>query len=111
MGGPGSQADPASPNGEVVARRGSRLREAPAPAFGFHECYAELKAKAMRGDALTEDELEFVGATVHVHDTSGGWRQPTDSSWEIDSLLSAEDATVLQALMSVGTSADVEFLA
>ena len=71
------------------------------PAFGFHECYAELKANAMRGDALTEDELEFVGATSLWHDTSGGWRQFADSAFELDAILSAEDTALLQSLMMV----------
>jgi hypothetical protein len=65
----------------------------------------------MRGGALTEDERAFVGATVHVHDTSGGWRQPADSTYELDSVLSADDVELLQSLMSVGTSQNrLEFL-
>ena len=65
----------------------------------------------MRGGALTEDERAFVGATVHVHDTSGGWRQPADSTYELESVLSAEDIELLQSLMSVGTSQErLEFL-
>jgi hypothetical protein len=48
---------------------------------------------------------------VHVHDTSGGWRQPADSTYELDSVLSADDVELLQSLMSVGTSQDrLEFL-
>jgi hypothetical protein len=62
-------------------------------------------------DKLTESELEFVGATVHVHDTSGGWHQPADSTYELDSVLSANDVELLQSLMSVGTSQErLEFL-
>jgi hypothetical protein len=83
------------------------------PSFGFHECYSGLKAQAMNGhrDRLTEDERAFVGATVHVHDTSGGWRSLQDSAWELDSILSADDVELLQSLMSVGTSQDrLEFL-
>jgi hypothetical protein len=81
------------------------------PAFGCRACYAHLKLKATRGDALTEDERAFVGATVHVHDTSGGWRQPNTAAYEINSLLSAEETAILQSLMSVGTSQErLEFL-
>jgi hypothetical protein len=81
------------------------------PAFGCSSCYAHLKAKAMRGGALTEDERAFVGATVHVHDTSGGWRQPNTAAFELGSILSAEDVELLQSLMSVGGSQDrLEFL-
>jgi hypothetical protein len=50
-----------------------------------------LLQPSRRGGALTEDERAFVGATVHVHDTSGGWRSLQDSAWELDSILSAED--------------------
>ena len=81
------------------------------PSFGCSACYAHLKFKAMRGGALTEDELEFVGAAVHVHDTGGGWRQIQDSAWELDSLLSREDTALLQALMNAGSIERVEFLA
>jgi hypothetical protein len=49
----------------------------------------------MRGGVLTEDERAFVGATVHWHDTSGGWRQPNTAAYEIDSILSAEDTALL----------------
>jgi hypothetical protein len=79
------------------------------PSFGFHECYAGLKFKAVRGDSLTEDESEFVGVTVHWHDTSGGWRQPNTAAYEIDSILSAEDTALLQSLMSAGSIDRVEF--
>jgi hypothetical protein len=62
-------------------------------------------------DRLSHEELEFVGATVHGHDTSGGWHQPADSLFELDSILSAEDAAILQSLMSVDTSQErLEFL-
>ncbi len=81
------------------------------PAFGCSSCYAHLKAKAMRGAALTEDESAFVGATVHVHDTSGGRRQPDTAAHEIGSILSAEDAAVLAALMNAGSTDRVESLA
>jgi hypothetical protein len=65
----------------------------------------------MRHRALTEDERAFVGATVHVHDTSGGWRSLQDSAWELDSILSADDVELFQSLISVGTSQDrLEFL-
>jgi hypothetical protein len=64
----------------------------------------------MHGDALTDTEREFVGATVHVHDTSGGWRQPDTAAYEIDSLLSAEDSALLQSLMNAGSIDRVEFL-
>jgi hypothetical protein len=80
------------------------------PAFGCSSCYGHLKAKAMRGGALTEDELEFVGATMHVHDTSGGWRQPNTAAFELDSILSAEDTALLQSLMNAGSTDRVEFL-
>jgi hypothetical protein len=81
------------------------------PAFGCSSCYTHLKFKAMRGGALTEDERAFVGATVHVHDTSGGWRSLQDSAWELDSILSPEDAALLQSLMNAGSTERVEFLA
>jgi hypothetical protein len=79
------------------------------PAFGCSSCYAHLKAKAMRGGALTEDERAFVGATVHVHDTSGGWRQPNTAAYEIGSILSPEDTALLQSLMNAGSTDRVEF--
>ncbi|HEX6580018.1 MAG TPA: hypothetical protein VF195_04020, partial [Actinomycetota bacterium] len=59
---------------------------------------------------LTESELESVGATVHVHDTSGGWHQPNTAPYELSSILSAEDTELLQALMNAGSSDRVEFL-
>ena len=80
------------------------------PAFGCSSCYAHLKAKAMRGAALTDAERELVGATVHVHDTSGGWKQPDTAAYEIGSILSAEDSAMLQALMNSGSTERVEFL-
>jgi hypothetical protein len=80
------------------------------PAFGCSSCYAHLKVKAMRGGALTEDEIAFVGTAVHRHDTSGGWRQPDTAAYEIGSILSAEDAALLQSLMNAGSSDRVEFL-
>ena len=55
-------------------------------------------------------EREFVGATVHVHDTSGGWRQPDTAAFEIGSILSAEDTALLQSLMNAGSTERVEFL-
>jgi hypothetical protein len=81
------------------------------PCYGFDECYGELKFKAVRGGALTEDERAFVGVTVHVHDTSGGWRQPSTAAYELDSILSAEDTALLQSLMNAGSIDRVEFLA
>jgi hypothetical protein len=80
------------------------------PAFGCTSCYAHLKAKAMRGVALTEDERAFVGVIVHWHDTSGGWRQPNTAAYEIGSILSAEDTALLQSLMNAGSIDRVEFL-
>ena len=80
------------------------------PAFGCSACYGHLKSKAMHGDALTDTEREFVGATVHVHDTSGGWRQPNTADFELDSILSAEDTALLQSLMNAGSTDRVEFL-
>jgi hypothetical protein len=82
------------------------------PAFGCSACYGHLKAKALNGgrDKLTESELEFVGATVHVRDTSGGWRQPNADPYELSSILSAEDTELLQALMNAGYPDRVEFL-
>jgi hypothetical protein len=80
------------------------------PAFGCSQCYAHLKFKAMRGGELTEDESAFVGATVHWHDTSGGWRQPNTAAYEIDSILSAEDTALLQSLMNAGSTERVEFM-
>jgi hypothetical protein len=80
------------------------------PAFGCTSCYAHLKAKAMRGGALTEDERAFVGVIVHCHDTSGGWRQPNTAAYEIGSILSAEDTALLQSLMNAGSIDRVEFL-
>jgi hypothetical protein len=65
----------------------------------------------MSGGALTEDERAFVGATVHVHDTSGGWRSLQDFAWELDSILSAEDTALLQSLMNAGSIDRVEILA
>ncbi|HEX6581619.1 MAG TPA: hypothetical protein VF195_12210 [Actinomycetota bacterium] len=73
-------------------------------------CYAHLKNRAMRGGALTEDEMEFVGTTVHWRDTGGGWRQPDTAAYEIGSILSAEDAALLQSLMNAGSTDRVEFL-
>jgi hypothetical protein len=64
----------------------------------------------MRGGALTEDERAFVGATVYVHDTSGGWRQPNTAAYEIGSILSPEDTALLQSLMNAGSIERVEFL-
>jgi hypothetical protein len=64
----------------------------------------------MRGGALTEDESEFVGQTVHWHDRSGGWRQPNTAKFEIDSILWAEDTALLQSLMNAGNVDRVEFL-
>jgi hypothetical protein len=65
----------------------------------------------MRGGALTEDESTFVGATVHWHDTSGGWRQPNTAAHEIDSILSAEDTELLRSLMNAVSNDSIEFLA
>ena len=48
-------------------------------------CYAHLKFKAMHGGALTEDEMESVGTTVHWHDTGGGRSQPNTAAYEIGS--------------------------
>lgn len=81
------------------------------PAFGCSQCYAHLKFKALRGGELTEDERAFVGATVHVHDTGGGWHQPSTAMFELDAVLPPEDLQLLQSLMNAGTSSDVEFLA
>jgi hypothetical protein len=41
-------------------------------------------------------------ATVHWHDTSGGWRQPTDAVGQVEDQLSARGSAMLQALMDVG---------
>jgi hypothetical protein len=79
--------------------------------FGCSRRYAHLKAVAMRGGALTEDERAFVGTTVHWHDTSGGWRQPDTAAHEIGSILSPEDTKLPQALMKAGSTERVEFLA
>jgi hypothetical protein len=56
------------------------------PAFNLSECYSGLKSKAMHGDELTETEREFVGETVHWHDTSGGWHQPSTAMFETRSM-------------------------
>jgi hypothetical protein len=56
-------------------------------------------------------ELEFVGVHVHLHDTSGGWRQPDTAAYELDSILSAEDTALLQSLVNAGSTDRVEFLA
>lgn len=83
------------------------------PALGFSCRYGHLKAKAMNGgrDRLSPDELEFVGVTSRRREVPGGWRQPNTAPHELDSILSAEDAELLQSLMSVGTSQErLEFL-
>jgi hypothetical protein len=56
------------------------------PAFGCSACDGHLKSKAMHGGALTDTEREFVGATVHVHDTGGGWHQPSTAMFETRSM-------------------------
>jgi hypothetical protein len=73
------------------------------PAFGCSSCYGHLKPKALNGgrDKLTESELEFVGATVHVHDTSGAWRQPIVSVIVDAGGMDQADRDMLQALMDV----------
>lgn len=80
------------------------------PAFGCRSCYAHLKFKALRGGELTEDERAFVGATVHWHDTSGGWRPVDTAAYELSSILSAEDAALLESLMNAGSADRVEFM-
>jgi hypothetical protein len=74
--------------------------------------YYHLKLAALNGGRaeLTESELEFVGATVHVHDTSGGWLQPNTAMFEIDAVLPPEDLELLQALMNAGSADRVEFM-
>ena len=70
----------------------------------------------MHGGALTETEREFVGATVHMHETSGGWHQPSETAllgpgYEIDAEPSAADVEILRKLMAVGTSRErLDFL-
>ena len=73
-------------------------------------CYAHLKFKAMHGGALTEDEMESVGTTVHWHDTGGGRSQPNTAAYEIGSTLSPEDTALLQSLMNAGSTERVEFM-
>jgi hypothetical protein len=81
------------------------------PAFGFRWCYAELKDRLRAGEHLSIEELTFIGAYSERHESERGWHQPADSTYELDSVLSAEDVELLQSLMSVGTSAErLEFL-
>jgi hypothetical protein len=51
-------------------------------------------------------------SSARAADASGGWHQPDGlGAYELDSMLSAEDTAILQALMSVGTSQErLEFL-
>jgi hypothetical protein len=78
------------------------------PAFGCSSCYAHLKAKAMRGGALTEDERVFVGFP-EPRPREPGWHEPSEIAllgppYENDAEPSAEDVEILQKLMAVGTS-------
>lgn len=59
---------------------------------------------------LSAEELEFVGVVARHRDTSGGWRQPYGRTYETDSILSAEDTAVLQALMNAGSADTVDFM-
>jgi hypothetical protein len=53
----------------------------------------------------------YYGVVSWRRDTTGGWHQPADSTYELDSILSAEDTALLQALMNAGTSQErLEFL-
>ena len=42
---------------------------------------------------------------------SGGWRQVDTAAYELSSILSAEDAALLESLMNAGSTERVEFLA
>lgn len=66
--------------------------------------YYHLKVQALNGGRarLSPEQLEFVGATVHWHDTAGGWRQPVDAVGQFEDQLSAEETAMLPALMDVG---------
>lgn len=74
--------------------------------------YYHLKLAALNGhrSELTREQLEFVGVIAWHRDTSGGWHQPADNMYEVNSPLSAEDTAVLQALMNAGHADTVEFM-
>jgi hypothetical protein len=76
-----------------------------------------LKKAAMNGgrDRLTAEALEFVGVSASSGSSrplggQDGWRQPNTAMFEIDSILSAEDSAMLQALMNAGNADRVEFM-
>jgi hypothetical protein len=84
------------------------------PTFGFRWCYAELKDRLAAGTPLSREELDFIGA-YEKRRSGRGWHQPDQLAalqplYELDAEPSAEDAAILQKLMSVGTEAALEFL-
>ena len=83
------------------------------PCFGLSACYGYLKAAALNGgrDKLTDEERAFVGVGAsRRREGLGGWRQPSGSPYELDSILSAEDTGLLQALRNAGHADRVEFM-
>ena len=83
------------------------------PAFGLSCCYCHLKDRLRRGEHLSGEERDFVGA-YQPRPARGGWHQPTAlSAYALDEpTLSAEESELLHVLMAVGDSAErFEFLA
>jgi hypothetical protein len=75
--------------------------------------YWHTKLEALNGgrDKLSLEQLALVGVVAPPRDTPGGWRQPAGlGAYELDSILSAEDTELLQALMNAGSADRVEFL-
>jgi hypothetical protein len=75
------------------------------PAFGLSGCYADLKERARAGEQLSREELDFIGH-YRPRSRTNGWHEPNNfADFELDrDELSAEDITMMQALMDVGAS-------
>ena len=64
---------------------------------------------AGRHEALSDEELDFVGMRPNGHKPTGGWRQAAARARRDDGGFSAEDSNTLAALMGIPSREQLQF--